>query len=147
MKRILFNKVFLLTAGLILIGLSAQAKKTPITKKELPASAQKFIDSHFSSETILYTTKYTSVFTTKYKVRTQNGTEIEFREDGTWDEAEGHNLPLTFVPKKIKKYVESKFSTSSVTKIEKEKRGYEIELNDDLELYFDTEGNFKGMDD
>lgn len=146
MKRLLSKKIFLLSAGLIL-GLACYAKKAPITKKELPTQAQKFINSYFKSETILYVMKDAKVFTTEYKVRMQSGIEIEFNEDGTWDEIEGHGLPLTFLPSKVKTYVEQKFPNATVTTIEKKRRGYEVELNDDIELYFDNEGNFTGMDD
>jgi hypothetical protein len=56
-------------------------------------------------------------------------------------------VPAVLVPEAIKQYVETNFSNCMITKIDKERHGYDIELSNDLELRFNHQGALIGMDD
>ena len=56
-------------------------------------------------------------------------------------------VPAALVPAAIKQYAEANFSNCKITKIEKERYGYDIELSNDVELKFNHKGALIGMDD
>ena len=56
-------------------------------------------------------------------------------------------VPEALVPQAIAQYVASNFPDAVVTKIDKERFGYEIELSNDLELKFNKAGVLLSMDD
>ena len=56
-------------------------------------------------------------------------------------------VPTALVPAAIKQYVNSNYGNCMITKIDKERYGYDIELSNDLELKFNRQGALIGMDD
>ena len=116
----------------------------PITFKELPQKSQQFITTHFSGVEVLSVT-----VDDDYEVYLANGTKVEFTLQGEWKEVKcpGSAVPAAIVPAAITKYVKAQFPNSAIVKIDKKYRGYEVELNNDLELKFDKDGNFIGVDD
>ena len=56
-------------------------------------------------------------------------------------------VPAAIVPAAISKYVKAKFPNNTIVKISKKYAGYDIELDSDLELKFDKNGNYIGIDD
>ncbi len=55
-------------------------------------------------------------------------------------------VPAAIVPAAIKQYVNATFPGMVITKIEKERYGYDIELSNDLELKFNHQGALLSMD-
>lgn len=137
-----------LIAGLFL-SLSANAQKTTITVAELPAKAQTFLKKHFGTENPTYVIKDKETFSTDYKVQFANKIEVEFDGNGDWDEIDGnHNaIPTAILPAKIASYVKTNFKDSQVTGLDKGRWGYEVNLNNGLELEFDSNGKFIRIDD
>jgi hypothetical protein len=81
-----------------------------------------------------------------------NGFEIDFTKSGEWDEIDGNinKLPQSIVdllPAGIMEYVEKQFTDQTIVKVNKEHFGYEIELNDNFEIHFNSHGDFIGYDD
>ena len=56
-------------------------------------------------------------------------------------------VPTALVPVAIRQYVKANFPNCSVTKIDKERYGYDVELSNDIELKFSPQGAVIGMDD
>ena len=56
-------------------------------------------------------------------------------------------LPAAIVPAAIQQYVSTNFPGTVITKIDKERYGYEIELSSDIDLKFNYQGVLIGMDD
>lgn len=137
-----------LIAGLF-FSLTANAQKTTITVAELPAKAQTFLKKHFANETPTYVVKDKETFSTDYKVQFANRIEVEFDGNGDLEEVDGnHNaIPTAIIPVKIASYVKANFKDAQVTKLDKGRWGYEIDLNNGLELEFDSNGNFLRIDD
>ena len=54
----------------------------------------------------------------------------------------GQEIPQGIVPETISTYVADNYSELFITGIDTEGNGYEIDLSNDLDLHFDTEGNF-----
>ena len=116
----------------------------PITFKELPQKAQQFITTHFNGVEVLSAT-----VDDDYEVYLANGTKVEFTLQGEWKEVKcpGSAVPAAIIPAAITKYVKAQFPKTTIVKIEKKYSGYEVELNNDMELKFDKNGNFLGADD
>ncbi len=139
-----------LTAFFLFIGISSNAQESIITKNELPKSAQKFISDYFSKSNIDYVKKDKETFSTDYKVKFTNGTELEFDSEGNWTEVDGNKtvIPTAFIQKNILTYVKEKFPNTQIVKIEKGRFGkQEVKLSNGLELEFNSKGEFKRIDD
>lgn len=119
-------------------------------EKKLPTEARNFISQHFSDAKISYI-KIDDEFlqSKKYEVIMTNGMEIEFDSKGNWKEvdAKRNKVPADIIPVAVRDYVNGNFSNNFITKIEREKHGIEVELNNDLSVKFDRNGNFLRLDD
>ena len=84
----------------------------------------------------------------EYDVYLNDGTQLDFDANNQWEtiESRGKGVPAVFIPKAIATYVKSNYQLP-IVKIHKEHFGYEIELNNGMELSFDRSGQFMGMDD
>ena len=56
-------------------------------------------------------------------------------------------VPAAIVPAAIQQYVSTSFPGTVITKIDKERYGYDIELSNDIDLKFNYQGAIIGMDD
>ena len=74
-------------------------------------------------------------------------TKIEFRRNNEWKKVDCEHsttftaVPATLVPEQITAYVTANFPNAIIKKLEKNFRSWEIELNNGLELKFNS--NFK----
>ena len=124
----------------------ALADDRPIPVEQLPASAKTFVTNNFQGKKILYAEKDWN----SYECRLDDGTKIDCTSKGEWKQVDCHGMsavPAVLVPEAIKQYVETNFSNCMITKIDKERHGYDIELSNDLELRFNHQGALIGMDD
>ncbi|WP_257658697.1 PepSY-like domain-containing protein [Parapedobacter lycopersici] len=113
----------------------------------LPDSASAFIRQYFAPAEVQRVTnkKAPTATGTFYEVTLMNGTGIDFGKAGNWIEAkadEPNRLPTGFFPQAIQTYLESNFAGVGVESIDKENKGYELELTNDVNLYFDADGSF-----
>ena len=118
---------------------------TPVTFAQLPQKAQQFINKHFSNVGFLSAKQDDG----EYEVMLKDGTKIDFTLQGDWKDVDCHvrAVPAAIVPAAITNYVKTNFPNNIITKIEKKYNGYDIELETDLELKFDKNGNFLYADD
>ena len=137
------KKLFVLLLGLMTLNVFA-ANDRPVTFQQLPQKAQQFINTHFSGVEFLSAT-----VDDDYEVYLANGTKVEFTLQGEWKEVKcpGSAVPAAIIPAAISKYVKANFPNTTIVKIDKKYGGYDVELNTDLELVFDKNGNFIGIDD
>ena len=77
-------------------------------------------------------------------------TKIEFRRNNEWKKVDCEHsttftaVPTTLVPEQITAYVTTNFPNTIIKKLEKNFRSWEIELNNGLELKFNS--NFKVLE-
>ncbi|MCR4827232.1 MAG: PepSY-like domain-containing protein [Bacteroidales bacterium] len=116
-----------------------------VSADKLPAQAKQFVTAHFNGIEVLSVRK--DGF--KYDVVLFDGTEIEFSHGGQWIEVDcGLNpLPDGVLPANTAKYLTAKFPMNFATHVKFEHKRYEVELDNDLDLLFDKNGNFMGADD
>ena len=144
------KSVFFLAALVCMMmqAVSTFASDRIITKEQLPAAAQTFIQKTFPGQTISYA-KIDFDGRKTYEVRLSNGTEVEFDQNGTWDKVDCNfsAVPADLVPANIANSVKSSFPDAVIVKIDKERGGYDIELSNDLELKFNKNGQMVRIDD
>lgn len=73
-----------------------------------------------------------------------NNFEIDFTAEGEWVDIDGNNseVPVEIIPDNIAGYVTENYTDLFITGIDKEPTGYEINLSNDLDVYFDQDENF-----
>lgn len=123
-------------------------REVVISFENLPANAQAFLNGKVAENDILRIIEKTDDGKKSYEVKLVDGTELEFNSNGEWIEigAEDNKAVADiFVPEAILSYVTSNYPTALIENIERMVNGYfEVELNNDVELYFDAEYNFIG---
>ena len=79
------------------------------------------------------------------------GTEIDFDSKGNGEEVsakKGQTVPVSIVPGFAVNYLKAhNFVNEGVTKVERDRKGYEIELSTGLSFKFDKKGKFIKADD
>ena len=110
---------------------------------------QQFVKTYFPETTILYT----QFDDGEYEVRLSDGTEIDFTRKGEWKNIDCKHsniytsVPDALIPVEIANYVKSSFPDESIIKIDKDRRDWEIELSNRLEIKFDKKFNVLEFDD
>jgi len=115
-----------------------------ITVNDLPKNAQQFLSEYFPGVETL-SVKFEDG---EYEVVLSNGAKIDFDRKGEWKEVDCHMqaIPSAIIPTAIANYVHEKFPENFIVKIGKDKNRYEVELNNDMDLVFDKNGNFLHID-
>lgn len=144
------RKTILLAVAIIMAILPVMARdhisRDPY---ELPQDAREMISTYFAKHEINRIKIGSGLFGHKdYEVILDNGTEIEFDNDGKWTEIDcGHHaVPPSLIPHDIINHVKSNYAGRAIVKIERKKNKYEIELSNDVDLVFDKNGRFLHVD-
>ena len=142
MKQMKFFLVALLS---LLVSNVALADDTPIPVESLPAAAKTFVQTNFQGKRITYAEKDRN----SYECRLDDGTKMEFNRKGVWKKVDCHvtAVPAAIIPQPIQQYVTTSFPGTIITKIDKERYGYDIELSNEIDLKFNYQGVIIGMDD
>lgn len=129
----------------LLVSTAAFADDTPIPVEKLPAAAKEFVQTNFPEAKIIYAEKDWN----SYECRLNDGTKIEINKKGSWKKVDRNLIavPAALIPEPIQQYVTTNFPGCVVTKIDKERYGYDIELSNDIDLKFNYQGVLIGMDD
>lgn len=143
------NRILFLLAFLAAAFTNARAfDKYTIDRDELPQPAQEFLNEYFPKAKIsMIKVDKHLLKKTDYDVKLTNGTKIEFNNSGKWTsvDCKTKEVPQKLILKAIRNYVSKNFPQTFITSIEKKTSGYEIELNDGVELKFNLLGGFKSM--
>ena len=148
MKKILFLFV------LAIVAVQFSFAKDVITKdmNQLPLPARNFINGNFAKPQIAHIKIDKDMMeSTKYEVVLMDGTEIDFDSKGNWEEVsarKGQVIPASIVPNFAVDYLKAhNFAAEGVTKVERDRKGYEVELSTGVSFKFDKKGKFVKADD
>ena len=136
MKRIIFAIVA------VILGVTACSvveKREIITVAELPVAAQQLLQENFPEQGASYVLKETEwLVKVSYEVRLQNGAELDFDADGQWEKVDCKLLPVPdgILPAEILTQVAQAFPGAFVTEIDRDFRGYDVELDNHLDIKF-----------
>lgn len=132
----------------LLIGVSAIADSRSVTYEQLPKSARELLHNHLAHLTINTIRVEQSLLGREYTVYFTNGDHIDFDKDGAWEEMEfRHGIDPTLLPKAIRRTIDKEFDANNVRSIERNRKGYEVELENGLELEFNHSGKLIDVDD
>ena len=137
MKKLIFAFIAIVSFGFS----TAMAQNTNTN----PAITQ-FVTQHFPNATV----QMVMPDEDDIDVVLNDYTKIEFRLNNEWKKVDCEHsttftaVPATIVPEQITAYVNTSFPGAIIKKLEKKYRGWEIELNNGLELKFNN--NFKVME-
>lgn len=140
--------ILLALAAITAIGLKMSADER-VAYDQLPQPAQAFISEFFQNDPITVVERDKKPFRTEYEVKFQSGSEADFTGDGAWTDVKagrGSEVPAGIIPSGISKYVSKNYAGLKIVEIKLDRRGYEIELSNDLDLEFDSNGNFIRID-
>lgn len=118
--------------------------------KKLPVAARTFISTYFAKTQVSHIKIESELFQTKkYEVLLTDRTEIDFDRNGEWLEVDCDkaSVPLGIVPVYVAEYLRVNFPDTYVTKIERKRRGVEVDLSNDWSITFNEKGEVIEIDD
>lgn len=146
MKQILFLMAMLVSS--LQFAMAGDVVTRDVNK--LPVAAREMISKHFPQTKVSYIKIEKDLFqSTSYDVKLADGIELEFNSKGEWLEIDCKNkaVPSTFIPQAISKYMKANYSGHKTVKIERNRKGYELTLENGLEVDFDQFGGFLKLSD
>jgi Protein of unknown function (DUF2874). len=143
-------RIFLITFLASVSVYTAKADNDrPITVSQLPTESQKFIQDFFKGIAVSYAIVDRDLFEKTYEVRFVNGTKVEFKRNGKWNKVDCQReaIPIGIIPIQIEEYVKNNHPGQSIVKIDKDRRDYEIDLSNGIEIKFNRRFQVIGYDD
>lgn len=144
------RKILLIIAVILGLGLTANARNSISRDSSiLPEAAKATIAKNFKAKVSLIKTEKTLGKITEYEVILNDGSEITFDKNGNWNDVDvprGKEVPSGFIPKGVRDYVNKNHSGQKIESIDKEGKGYDVELSNGIEMKFDKEGKFLRYD-
>ncbi len=121
----------------------------PVELNRLPAPARTFIDKHFADAKVSLATVDKDLFETTYDVTFTDGRNVEFNGKGEWKDVDCKRSPLPegIVPEAIARYIETNYPDNFACDINRDRRDWEVSLNNGLDLKFDTAFRLIEVDD
>lgn len=125
-----------------------------VALEKLPKNTQQLIEDAFPNATLLEANKVSKLnyYGSFYLLRLDNKIEINFDREGNWTEIEtiDHSaLPVEFLMQEvplIQAYVVEHYNSNFIIEIDRDRQGYEVTLNSELELIFNVNQEFVGVD-
>lgn len=129
-------------------GLAKADNDQPIEVNQLPKKSLDFLKQHFADISVSYAKIEKELLDKQYDVVLTGGQKIEFDKNGEWTNVDCKHtvVPAAIIPQQIKEYVKKKFPEQKIIQIERNKKTYEIELNNKLEVKFDQKFNVIEID-
>lgn len=127
---------------------SAQAQDRYLKTEEFPSEITSYVKQHFPESDIISIKEEKDRRKTEYEVKLRNMEELEFDEAYHIKSIESKSaLPNSVIPPKILDYVTKNYPQQFIKEWKMKRRSQEVELNNDLEIIFDFDGNFVKIDD
>ena len=134
----------------VLLLLMTACSDKPVVPEQLPAPVKTFMQQTYPGQPITFAQKDLELTGWKYEVFLADGTHIEFDTDDMWDKIESSMtapVPAQLIPAPVAAHLQANFPGVFVTKIDKERNGYELELANGMELKYNKQGVLREMDD
>lgn len=146
------KKGLILVVAAIGMTLSSCAAKDVITQdiNVLPQPAQAFIQNYFGNLQVDWI-KVDKGFLEKtdYEVLFIDGTRIDFDHKGEWKDIDvrANVIPQSLIPDYVQSALAGRYDAHRVVSIERDRKGYEIEMSNGLSLKFNKKGELVEIDD
>ena len=142
------KKIVLSLMGLVVWAASWAAGDKLIRFEELPEAARATVNRYFDADQVASVKQEYEWLGSVYEVKFYDGTEIDFLGNGEWKEIDctPRALPAGLVPSGIARLIEKRFPERKVVKIERDRRDWEVELDDGTDLKCDLQFNLIDID-
>ena len=141
MKKLLFVLLAVLT-----LGFSAKADHDQVINfNQLPQQAQTLLKEHFANKVPLIVTMDWDDYTIVY----ETGEKVEFDKQGKWKEIDCRtsSVPTALIPEQIKSHIRATFPGTTIIDLDRNRRGYEVKLNNGLEVEYSPSFQVIDIDD
>lgn len=138
----------MLVMGLAAV-VAARADERAVDYGQLPTRAKEFVTAYFARAKVAGVTQDKESGSTIYDLYFTDGSKVEFDRKGEWMEVDcvRRAIPVGIIPSKIAGFLKSNHNGNFAVRIERDKKGYELKLDNGLEVRFDSKYAFKGYDD
>lgn len=139
-------KVILLLVVMMTMGFQAKADHDQVIPfNQMPEAAQAFLKQHFANKVPLVVT----VDWDDYTIRYESGEKVEFDKQGKWKEIDCRSslVPTELISEEIKTNIASTLPGAVILKIDRNRRGYEVKLNNGLEVEYSPTFQVIDIDD
>ena len=141
------KKFFMLMAAMMLtfnVALMADDNRV-ITYDQLPQTAKTLLSQHFAKKVPLVVTMDWD----EYEILYQSGEKVEFNKRGEWKSIDCRvsAVPTVLIPEQIKSHIKATFPGTTIIKLERDRRGYGVKLNNGLEVEYNTRFQVVEIDD
>ena len=139
-------KFVMLLAVMLTLNFNLKADNDQvITFEQLPVTAQELHKQYFADKVPLIVTMDWDDYTIHY----QSGEKIEFNKQGEWKEVNCRvsAVPTGLIPEQIKTHIKTTFPGTTIINIDRGRRGYEVKLNNGLEIEYNSTFQVIDIDD
>lgn len=146
-EKINIFSIFAFLAIFLLFFSSCENKKA-VSESEIPTEITKFVSTHFPDNKIVQTIVEKEAFEKNYEIILDKNYSLEFNKNYEVTYIKGVSmLPESVIPASILEYVKANYPQSFIKKWELDDNRQKVELDNELELEFDKNGNFIKLDD
>ncbi|WP_052958730.1 PepSY-like domain-containing protein [Maribacter thermophilus] len=118
-----------------------------LSETEIPETIQSYITDHFGENMILNAEKETENNEVTYEIYLTDNTNLEFNSDLDIVDIDGTSkLPDSVIPEAILDYTATNYPDNYITDWELELDHQQVELDNNVELEFDMNGDFIRID-
>ena len=139
-------RAILLLVAMMAMSFNAKADHDQvITFNQMPEAAQTLLKQYFADKVPLVVT----VDWDDYTIRYESGEKVEFDKQGNWKEIDcrASLVPTELIPEEIKTNIASTFPGAVILKIDRYRRGYEVKLDNGLEVEYSPTFQVIDIDD
>lgn len=141
MKALNFFIVFIACLGFS----NAQDGYQSVTS--VPTEIQKFVNAHFPNNQIVAYKIDFDDGRSEHEIKLNDKIDLEFDHDLKVKNIDSKRaLPDSVFPKEIREYISKNYPNNKAVEWERSRNGQKVELNNDVELYFDANGKFIRVD-
>ncbi|MDO4727705.1 MAG: PepSY-like domain-containing protein [Bacteroidota bacterium] len=146
MKRVFLMIAFVMTTGVITV--SCGDDDVAVSPTELTNSSSSFLETYFPGIGITKVEQDVNSVDDYQEVTLANGVRVDFNKQGDWTEVDGNGqaIPTGFILPNIVEYVSVNYPNTQIEGISKQNYGFAVDLLNGVELRFNHQGNFIGLD-
>lgn len=134
MKKIINYSI----VALFLVSSIAMGRDYIIPVTSIPQAAKTFLNKYYPGVELVFAEKEWD----EIEITLSNGVEVSFFSDGKWKQVDGkyQSIPTGFIPAPVLATIKKMYPDATIIKIEKDWAGFDIELNNRMELKVGANG-------
>lgn len=126
-----------------LLSAHLTAQEEILTIEQTPEQIKAYVQTNFPANKILMVKKDKEFTKIDYEVKLDGNTELVFDKKLNVKEIDSKSgLPNEVIPSMVGEYVSEKYPDNSIIGWEKEGKRQKVELDNDIDLYFNLNGKF-----